>query len=139
MANYYSTARTNYIKLTDAEALKESLKPFGCTVVSSNTNTDMHCILGDNDSGFNVTIDDEDDQSTEFDFETHVMPFVREEEVLVIIEIGNEKLRYLTGEATALIRRGEVVERVDIGLNQIYDMAAKKFNKPLDTITAAEY
>lgn len=139
MANYYCSARTNYVKLTDVEALKKSLNPFGCTVSSSNINADMHCILGNSEDGFSITVDDEDDQFTEFDFKKHVMPFVQEEEVLVIIEIGNEKLKYLTGEATALIRRGEVIDKTNISLDYIYNIAAERFGKPQGTITVAEY
>lgn len=152
----HSTARTNYFRVSNVDELKASLGVFNCELHLNNSNTDFYCILGAGESGFSITIDTEYGQWHEFDFEKHVMPFVEEGEVVIVLEVGyvdilpflkdgvfsyvmKDKLRSIAGAATALVRKGDVIQRLDITLNDIYDMAAEEFGKPLEMITKAEY
>jgi hypothetical protein len=56
-------------------------------------------------------------------------------EIAVLFEIGNEKLRYLIGTATAVHASGK---RVDISLSEIYTRARDAFGEDA-AITEANY
>ena len=91
-----------------------------------------------------VTEDDlEDDLDSggdvEFSWEQHIMPFIAENEVLVVVIAGAEKLRYVTGFAQALIRRGDEVSTTTIRLSGIYSKAAQEFGVALESISGATY
>lgn len=77
----------------------------------------------------------------EFEWDKLIMPRVAVGEVLVVQTVGAEKLRYLTGRATAFIRRESgQVEIVSIGIDDIYDKARERFGLAEDfKISAAEY
>lgn len=80
-------------------------------------------------------------EDVDFDWALHVMPFIREDEVQVVMEAGHEKLRYISGHATAYVRRanGEVAS-VCVSLGQIYALAKQEFGLPEDReISEAQY
>lgn len=52
------------------------------------------------------------------------------------MEVGAEKLRYLTGAATAVDHRGRVVE---VTLSDVYRKAARAFHVAESEITEATY
>lgn len=81
----------------------------------------------------------ENGEEVEFDFAIHVMPFVKSGEVVVVMETGAEKLRYLVGHATAYIRSGEAIMDTHVSIDDIYAKAAEQFKTPLDRISRAEY
>ena len=57
MANYYSSARTNYVNVTDLEALKESVKGFPVTVSSQNLdNPNKIFFLSNHETGWDMQI-----------------------------------------------------------------------------------
>jgi hypothetical protein len=78
-----------------------------------------------------------------FSWEEHVMPFIKEGEVLVVMQSGAEKHRYVTGCAEAYVRKGKRVRSVFVTLDDIYEKAAKKFKLPFrptaESINRAEY
>jgi hypothetical protein len=57
-------------------------------------------------------------------------------QVAVFLEVGAERLRYLTGEAIAVNHEGRVVV---LSLSDIYRKAAREFRIPESEITRAEY
>jgi hypothetical protein len=79
----------------------------------------------------------------DFTWEEYVMPFIKEGEVLVIMQIGAEKRRYVTGWTVAYVRKGKRVRSVFVTLDDIYEKAAKKFKLPFrptaESINRAEY
>ncbi len=75
----------------------------------------------------------------EFSWERHIMPFIAENEVLVVVTAGAEKLCYVTGFAEAFIRRGDEVSTTTIRLSDIYSKAAQEFGVALKSISEATY
>lgn len=131
MANWTGAARSNYVHITDMGGLLKSLESLPISIHSGKDGT--CCFSSEElDSGgwpsFYIDADDSgEDHETEFTFETHIMPYVQEGDVLVAMEVGNEKLRYLTGFATAFCRRGSEVETVSVNLDDIYTKANSAF------------
>ena len=129
MANYYATARTNHVQIEDMKGLRKSLEPFEIDISGG----ELHCLLALGECGW-LMYNDEDIQ---FSFEEHVMPFVKEGECLITMEIGSEKLRSLTGEAAAYVRRGKEITSTYVNLNNIYRLAQEELG--CENITQAEY
>lgn len=139
MNNYRQKARTNYVKIKDIEALKASLNPFGCTLKNRKGSEEVSCILGNDRLGFSVCIEKDNSEFECFSFEKYVMPFVEEGEVLVAMMAGHQDNYYITGEAMALVRHADTVERVSLILPDIYAIAAMKFGKPVLNIGLVEH
>lgn len=135
MANWYRQSRTNYVRVKDLEGLKESVAPFGLEVSTKDDDESRVCLLPDDsrdDCGWRSLSDDD----VEFDPTVHVMPFLEDGEILVIQEIGHEKLRRLTGWATAWSKDGFLAQ---VSINDIYGLAAAAACVDEDTITEATY
>jgi hypothetical protein len=147
MANYYATSRTNYVEVIDPVAFADMAKRNHLEMLiegdkcglAPNVNSDG-CWPSEF-VGFSSEIGEGEDEpaDVEFTFEEHVMPLVKEGQVLVTISAGAEKLRYVSGYATAFIRQGDDVKGVSVSLNEIYGKAALAFGVPVTAITAAEY
>lgn len=75
---------------------------------------------------------DETDEEEEIDVFQGVAAHLQEGSVAIFIEVGAEKLRYLTGHAIAVNSKGQTAE---VRLSEIYDLA-----KVLgDEVTEAEW
>lgn len=111
MANYYCSVRTNYFRVKDPNAFREFMQ----TVVASEDSvhvweeTDRN---GDPTFGFGcfgsvlgVATDGTDgdkEYEDEYDFEEFIYQLsehVAPGDAVIMIEVGNEKLRYLVGNA----------------------------------------
>lgn len=129
MVNWYGSARSNYFRVKDSEAFKEALSRLGVDVYDGNGIHDglvMICVSEGSDSGGWPTegYDDEIGEGYDIDIETIVAEHLADGEVAVLMEVGAEKLRYLTGWAVAIHSSGSV-ERVSI--DDIYQKARKAF------------
>lgn len=136
MADWYGTSRTNYVRVdVSDEKLAEIMGEWGIAQIRDIDGRYMFYpeYSGDGDWPY---YNDEGDK--EFSFEESIMPYVSEGEVLVVMTVGAEKLRYITGTAMAYVRRGEEVQSAIIRLNDIYDVAKNKFGDFLN-ITLCEY
>jgi hypothetical protein len=108
MANWYGSARSNYVRITDIDALKQDLAPLGGVRIvdkkDPETGETLYAFLGDDqDSGDfpSSYFDEEAEDSVEVDFAKMVMKFVPVGECLILMVCGAEKLRYITGFSTA--------------------------------------
>ena len=139
MANWYGASRSNYVRISDIEGLKASLSRTDIQIHQSTNNPGFYCLLyGDNSNGdWPSFIYDEAFDEIEFDFETFVMPFVKEGECLVIMTSGAEKLRYITGHASAYVRHSGEVISTHLSLNDIYRQAQEELG--CEDITEACY
>lgn len=127
MANYEMTARTNYFKVKDEEAYKEFLGRFyGLEDIVSSEDKDLHCII------FDESLPDEDENEEEVSFLSELSKYLADGWVLVYMESGHEKHRYVTGFATAINNKGETRH---ISLESIYSLA----NELGDNVTEAAY
>lgn len=135
MSNWYGAARSNYVRIKDMDALKAAID--GISITTQIDDDGRVAFFGDdNDSGGWPMIEDEDGNVEPIDWSAVVCPHLVEGEILVIMEVGFERLRYLTGEALAYNHEGRVHQ---VNLNQIYTQAAKAFNVPVGSISEAKY
>lgn len=139
MANWIGFARTNYFHVTDIDALTKSLSGFELTPTVSVVDKSLFCILCESDDGGWPAWGEVDGEDLDFSFQEIVMPFVAEGEVLVVMECGAERLKYLTGFAAAYVRRGDSVKELTIELSDIYRMVSEKFGVKLSAVSLCAY
>ena len=142
MANYYATARSNYFAVKDEAAFREWADRLGLTILEPDPRskaTDGIRRFGiapgnccDNGGWPDSTYDADEDEVDEFDLTEELGPHLADDEVAVLMAVGNEALRYVTGTAVAVNSRGKTVS---IDLDTSYD-AARGLGP---NITRAEY
>jgi hypothetical protein len=137
MANWYGAARSNYIKIKDINGLEEALEPFDINI-SKDRDGEFVCLLsGDSSDGAWPSYSEDDEgNELEFNFITHVVPYMAPDQVLIVMEAGAEKLRYITGYAEAYHSDGRMV---GLSLHDIYALAEKEFGVAHSYISPAEY
>jgi len=139
MANYQGVARTNYVTLTDLAGAMAYIEQFPIKVVEKDG---KHALLDDHgDGGGWPTYEvDDDGNDIEFDF-VEFMQFVKEGEVLVLMESGAEKQRYVSAYASAYVKRPDGSVGVHtMTLSDIYDQALEEFGESVTCdISRAEY
>ena len=132
MANYYSSARTNYFRVKDVDAFNTWIKEFengyGVEVVSKE---DTFAILFDGESGVPNSREVDGDYD-HLDFMDELSEHLADDEVAILHESGAEKLRYINGFAIAINNKAE---RRTISLDDIYTLA-KELGK---NVTLAQY
>lgn len=157
MANWYGTARSNYFRVRDVDAFTAALEvTFGTAIeVSAGANdmTGFICLLDVDGEGWPICFE----PCTDFTpgaaaglcagcgcehpaggaprrelVEELIADHLIEGDVAVLLEVGAEKLRYLTGTAVAVNSRGE---HVGLSLDEVYQRAAQLG----ETITTALY
>lgn len=144
MANWYGAWRTNYVKLR-ADRI-EYLERFEVTLPLGVNGT--VAILSDSENGepqyyLDGTLEEENlpawlakyvEDDCYLDLGLCIHEFLEEGEVIVIQCSGAEKLRYITGYATAIHSSGKSVE---VSINDIYAKAKESFGK--EDISEATY
>jgi len=142
MANYYATARSNYFAVKDEKAFREWAGLLRLTILKP----DHRDKVADGIPRFGIAPGDHDDsggwptmlwnkEACDFDaidVAEQLSAHLADDEVAVLLEVGNEKLRYLTGAAVAVNSKGQGV-RMDF--ESIYAVAANLGKN----ITRAEY
>lgn len=138
MADWYGSGRTNYVKIKDMAGLKAAVADFDVRVSEGvGDNAGRVCFLAEGQfGGFEDRWDQGTDTAIDFDPAVLICPYMQKGEVLVMIEAGAEKLRYISGYAQAWHSDGRYVS---LSLTEIYKKAAKKFGVSMSKITAAEY
>ncbi len=143
MADWYGTARSNYFHVKDEAAFRKEAESLGLEVMTSSSDSDLLFMVTPNamndNSGWPTWSPDESDADgdpLEVDIVGSLSKHLVKGEIVVLMECGAEKLRYLTGHATAFNSNGK---RVDLDLGDIYQKAAKKFHVPVENITEAQY
>lgn len=112
MATTQTKSRTNYFHVTDIDGFKKLMSRVGTSEseIEINESTDEHGkpTVSFNAYGsiegisLNENIDDED-KTYEFDpFVDELQKFLPDDDVCILFEISNEKLRYVTGYATII-------------------------------------
>lgn len=139
MANYYGHARSNYVTVTDLAGLTKALEPWPIEIVANQQGQVAFLAEDPDGAGWPTYALDDDGNELELDVATVIMPFVAEEEVLVIQEAGAEKLRYVVGVATAYVRRGQDVQHTQLSIDDIYARASEQFGVPDNVISRAVY
>ncbi len=133
MANWYGHARSNYFRVKDREQFDQWAKSVGNLEVIEDAEGRVGLLSDDEYGGWrHYKHDEENEEEHEIDLFHEVAAHLQEGSVAVFMEVGAEKLRYLTGHAVAVNSRGETVE---VSLGDIYHLA-----KPFGSeVTEAEY
>ena len=125
MANWYGHARSNYVKIKDIFGLLDAIEPFALGIYQGD-NGDVGFITNDEYGGWPSSTELENGEELWFDPGVHIVPFLVDGEVLIMMQVGSEKLRYLTGSASAYHSDGRVI---DVTIDQIYEKVRTEFNK----------
>lgn len=133
MANYYTSARTNYFTVTNEDAFRKWACQFPSAYVIHRKHEDVSQFgfLFDEDDGVPSHFFDQNDEEQEVDFMAELAAFLPDGVVAILISVGAEKLRYVNGYAMAINNK---LESREIGLDRIYALAAE-----LGQYTHAEY
>ena len=127
MANYYAECRSNYVKAKNPKRFKEFLSEYDVEIIEDSE--ERIGFISNAEEGIPQLINDEGEHTdTYLDNDERLSRHLAEGEVLVIYEIGREKMRYLIGLAVAVNWDGRVCH---ISLDDIYSRAEANFgNKP---------
>ena len=125
MANYYGVARSNYFHVGDPKGFTEWCDELGLTWEYESTkeeSPDMRvAIFSNEEDGWPSYLykegNDGEIEEREIDLPHELAQFLAPETVAVLMEVGNEKLRYLTGIAVAVHPSGETLQ---VTLGDIY-------------------
>uniref|UniRef100_UPI0026075659 hypothetical protein n=1 Tax=uncultured Halomonas sp. TaxID=173971 RepID=UPI0026075659 len=106
MANWYGTARSNYFKVKDADAFK---------AFADSVNLNWHAgpddsfmISGDDDGSWpSYYYDEKRDEDVDLDLVCEISQHLQDDQIVVLMEAGAEKLRYITGYAVAFNKQAE--------------------------------
>lgn len=136
MAQYFGTSRTNYFLVKDEEAFKADMAQYPVHVITEERDgKTFYGILDNNEDGGGLAwsvYDEEAEDYVDVAWESVLGSHLAEGEVGILMEVGAEKYRYLSGWAVAFNNKNEF-RRID--LTDIYELA-----KDLGTgITQAEY
>lgn len=132
MANWYGTARSNYFHVKDNAAFL--IWADACNLDSFQDKEGRYAIAALSDQGWPSSYIDEHGEDFDLDLPMELATHLADGEVAILMEVGNEKLRYLTGYAVAVNSKGDIIS---VGLDEIYKKAATAFNN--HDITRAEY
>jgi len=136
MANWYGTARSNYFRVKDAEVFVQWAKRRGLGVFKTERGADIFAIHGGDSTGDGSWPSYDMAEDSEIDLVRELAEHLPKGQVAVLMEIGAEKLRYLTGVAIAVNHKGRVVQ---LTLSDIYCKAARAFRVAESEITQAAY
>lgn len=138
MANWYGTSRTNYVKVISLEAAEAFAKTRTLEVDPHPTEVNFVMFTSTDESGgFNHwQYDPVAEEITDCWSWEEVAEILVEGQVLIVMEIGAEKLRYLTGSAIAVTWDGRTAYMT---LENIYQKAAEEFGVPSRSIAHCSY
>ena len=142
MANYYATARSNYFAVKDETAFREWAARIGLNILDPT----LHAPVVDGNRRFGIAPGDGDDSGAwptsfynddtddfdDIDVSEELSVHLADGEVAILMEVGNEKLRYVSGSAVAVNNKGKSVY---VNIDSIYSKS-RKLGK---NITRAEY
>ena len=127
MANYCCAVRTNYFHVKDPDAFLEFMDKVAACEDSANVWEDRDkagrpvfgfgCyspILGVPARSEEACVDDDDFEDYDYDeFVSGLSELVAEDDAIIILESGNEKLRYLIGSALVITSTGADYMEID--------------------------
>ena len=131
MANWYGTSRSNYFKIEDEDAFREWAERRNLEIFTNLVGQFAVAPSSMSEDGSWPSYDDDDD--CEIDFQAELIEHLAEGQVAILMTIGAEKLRYLTGFSVALAWDGR---RINVDIADIYDKVEIEFGV---TPTVAEY
>ena len=126
MANWYGTARSNYFKVNDEAEFRKDLEGVEIQIKSKDGAV---VLFGGGDSGGwpSGQWDENDEEFVEVDLCGIIQEHIAPGDCAILMEVGAEKLCYLTGRAVAVT----AAEVSTVSLDDIYAVAAKMTDSPV--------
>ena len=135
MANYCCTIRTNYFHVKDEAKFRELMsRAYGCEddikLFEDKQDADGNPIFGfglySSIAGVRDAQEDEDDDCDETsygEFIDGLQQCVADDDAIIIMEVGNEKLRYVVGSALVITSKGtEYLDVTDLAVQKAKEM-----------------
>ncbi len=142
MADWYGTARSNYFQVRDEAAFRIWAEKRNLHVFERPHTAESPALFGvyseDGYGGWpssDVELEEETGDGS-IDLCAELAPHLRDGQIAVLMEIGAERHRYLTGIAVAVDYAGRTVE---VTLDDVYQRAAIEFGSEVDQITRCTY
>jgi hypothetical protein len=137
MANYYGQARTNYFQVKDLKAWRDELSNYPVELIETKDD-DGTIKVGFMDAnqdggGLDWQVYDDEGEEAELDWTDILARHLADKEVAILMEVGSEKYRYLTGWAMAVNNKKETRE---ISLSKDIMAVAQELG---DNVTGATY
>ena len=143
MANFYAQGRSNYFRVSDSGRFEAFCDKYRLeywtretegTYIKSpeeNPKKELHYAFTSRDEG-GLCTDPEPDEFFDIEkFVEELSSILAEGEVAIYQEVGNEKLRYLSGWSLAIHSSGKAVE---VGIQDIYQKAKEAFGLHKDCV-----
>ena len=124
MANYTAYFRSNYFGVKDVAQFQAFCAAFQLEMITTTENNQtLYGFLNeDNEGGIPVTRYHEvTDDWEEADFMSELAAHLMDDYVAIVMEVGYEKMRYLSGIAHAVNAKGEMMS---VELDEIYERSA---------------
>jgi hypothetical protein len=121
MANYVGSARSNHFRVRDGAAFLDWVGTLpGVVAREDGASPDRFALLVEDgeDGSWPAWRHDEEGEDEEIDLYTELAGHLAEGEVVVLQEVGAEKLRYLVGYAVAVNHCGE---KLAVSIDDIYE------------------
>ena len=131
MASYVGAIRTNYFRVTEEEKFRNLIDEFlsGSCEVFTRTDVNSNKLVG---FGRDENINWPEDATG---FVSGLQECLAEDDSIIVLEVGHEKLRYFVGAATIITRSS--IETIDLTSLAI-SKAAEMLGNP-DYTTCCEY
>lgn len=106
MANYYGVGRTSYVKVRDPDAFKEAMSRYPVEVIEKDGKYGL--LDSDPDGGgwcwtrWDDNGDHEDDDPVDL-----IAPHMQDDQVMIMVEAGHEKYRYVNAYALVFNSGGD--------------------------------
>ena len=142
MANWYGTSRSNYFRVKDDCDFRVWADTVGLRLLEYDGDGLFAIAPPEANDGYwpsSMDVYDEEgdvEDEVSIDIVDELPKFLAEGQVAILMRAGAEKLRYVSGHATAVTWDGRVTY---VNLNDIYQKAADEFGVAVGTITLAEY
>lgn len=110
MADFYATSRSNFVLVKDVTAAMKALKSFATQIHRHPDNSNAIMLAGCRSNGtFRSYYVDESGDEIHLDLAKWASTHLADNQVLVLVSAGAEKLRYISAWAEAYTWKGEVV------------------------------
>lgn len=109
MANFHAISRSNYVKVKDVEKATESLKCFGNRVHVHDVCPNYIMIEG-GEAGFETYFCDDENELKNRDWREWCMTHLCTGQVLILVTVGNEGLRYVAAGSEAYTWDGRCIQ-----------------------------
>lgn len=126
MANYECRARSSYFRVTDEKKLRELVKKVGAELWAEMINGEEHFAFGQ--YGPITEYPDENEPDGLHDITSELQKIIPDDEVIVIQEIGHEKLAYIQAWSVIITKQTiEVIDLPRITLERAKELSGKKY------------